>query len=94
MNYIIIALLIIIIILLVVLLVTKKKSNNSDIVERLGKMETKLTKDILDFKYDFSKGLNEDFKTLNNEITNNLLRINEKVNLKILKKRIKRLLIY
>ena len=83
MNYIIIALLIIIIILLVVLLVTKKKNNNSDIVERLGKMETKLTKDILDFKYDFSKGLNEDFKTLNNEITNNLLRINEKVNLNL-----------
>ena len=83
MNYIIITLLIVIIILLVVLLVTKKKNNNSDIVERLGKMETKLTKDILDFKYDFSKGLNEDFKTLNNEITNNLLRINEKVNLNL-----------
>ena len=77
MDYIIIGLLSVVIILLIVVIVSKKRNNNSDIVERLGKMETKLTKDILDFKYDFSKGLNDDFKSLNNEITNNLLKINK-----------------
>ena len=83
MDYIIIGLLSVVIILLIVVIVSKKRNNNSDIVERLGKMETKLTKDILDFKYDFSKGLNDDFKSLNNEITNNLLKINERVNLNL-----------
>ena len=83
MDYIIIGLLSLIIILLIIVIFSKKRSNNNDIVERLGKMETKLTKDILDFKYDFSKGLNDDFKSLNNEITSNLLKINERVNLNL-----------
>ena len=59
MDYIIIGLLSVVIILLIVVIVSKKRNNNSDIVERLGKMETKLTKDILDFinddKNDFNK---------------------------------------
>ena len=46
MDYIIIGLLCVVIILLIVVIVSKKRNNNSDIVERLGKMETKLTKDI------------------------------------------------
>ena len=83
MDYIIIGLLSVVIILLIVVIVSKRRNNSSDIVERQGKMETKLTKDILDFKYDFSKGLNDDFKSLNNEITNNLLKINERVNLNL-----------
>ena len=80
MDYIIIGLLSVVIILLIVVIVSKKRNNNSDIVERLGKMETKLTKDILDFKYDFSKIITNDFNTLNTNITDNLIKINDKVN--------------
>lgn len=82
MDYIIIILLGLIIVLLLIIILTRKETD-SGTVERLGKLETKLTKDILDFKYDFSKGLNEDFRSLNDEITNNLLKINERVNLNL-----------
>ena len=57
MEYIIILLLSILIILVIYLItkINKNKENNTNVVERLGKLETTLTKDIGDFKYDFSK---------------------------------------
>lgn len=72
-----------IIILLIILLLRNKKSDNTDIVERLGKLETNLTKDILEFKYGLSKDISSDFKVLNDDIRNSLIRINEKVNLNL-----------
>ena len=83
MDYIIIGLLSLIIILLIIVIFSKKRSNNNDIVERLGKMETKLTKDILDFKYDFSinervtLNLDENFKETNKTFTNILERLSK-----------------
>ena len=48
MTYIIIGMFGIVIILLIVVILRTKRSNNNDIVERLGKLETNLTKDILE----------------------------------------------
>ena len=73
----------IVIILLIVVILRTKRSNNNDIVERLGKLETNLTKDILEFKYGLSKDISSDFKVLNDDIRNSLIRINEKVNLNL-----------
>lgn len=80
MDIIIITLLSINLLILLILLLKGKKKDNSDIVERMGKLETTVTKDIYDFKYDFSKELNNDFKSLNDNIMNSLIRINNKVN--------------
>jgi len=76
MDIVIVILLSINLLLLLMLLIKSKTKDNSDIVERLGKLETTLTKDIYDFKYDLSKGLNNDFKELNDDIMNSLLKIN------------------
>jgi DNA recombination protein RmuC len=78
MEYVIIGLLIVIIILLIILL--NKKSNNDALIERLGKLETDLTKELGEFKYNFSKSLQSDFKETNEVIENKLNYINDKVN--------------
>ena len=78
--YVVIGLVLVILVLLGIIIKNTKSSNNSDIVARLGKLETGLTKDILDFKFDLSKNINSDFKVLNDEIKDSLLKINEKVN--------------
>ncbi len=77
-DYIIIGLLIFTIILLIILL--SRKNNNSDIVEKLGKFDTNITKSIGDFKYDFSKILREDFDSLNESVERKLTLINDMVN--------------
>lgn len=77
-DYIIIGLLIFTIILLIILL--SRKNNNSDIVEKLGKFDTNITKSIGDFKYDFSKILREDFDLLNERVERKLTLINDMVN--------------
>ena len=77
-EYIIIGLLIIVIILLIILIT--KKNNNNEIIEKLGKFETDITKSIGDFKFDFSKVLTSDFETLNERIERKLTLINDMVN--------------
>ena len=56
MEYIIIALLTILIIISIIILIKIVKNNKSDLVvtEKLGSFETNLTKELGDFKYDFS----------------------------------------
>lgn len=78
MEYLIIGLLILIIILLIIIIVRKK--DNSDSTERLGRFETNITKEIGDFKLDFSNNLRNDFEHLNELIINKLNYINDKVN--------------
>ncbi len=56
------------------------KKNNNDTVERLGKLETDLTKELGEFKFNFSRVVNEDFNKLNETIINRLNNINDKVN--------------
>ena len=56
------------------------KKTNNDTVERLGKLETDLTKELGEFKFNFSRVVNEDFNKLNETIINRLNNINDKVN--------------
>jgi len=82
MNYILLGLgiasVLLLIIILIIILVKKNKSE--DITSKLGKFETTLIKEIGDFKYDFSKDLQKDFKALIETIEKKLASINDKVN--------------
>ncbi len=80
MNYVIIGLLIISIILNIINLIKKNDKNSNDTIERLGKLETDLTKELGEFKFNFSRTINEDFNKLNEVIINRLNNINDKVN--------------
>ena len=77
-EYIILGLLIIVIILLIINLF--KKQNDKDFIERLGKFETGMTKEIGEFKLTFSKDLSTDFEKMNDRIEKRLELINNKVN--------------
>ncbi len=81
MEYVILALLIVLIILVLLSLLVKK--NNRDDIERLGRFETNIIKEIGDFKLDFSKIMTSDFEKLNDKIENKLGAIDEKVNARI-----------
>lgn len=78
MEYIILGLLIVVIVLLIILLL--RKNNNMDIVDRMSSLEKNVTKDIGDFKYDFSTSLKHDFDKQNETIERRLNLINERVN--------------
>lgn len=79
MDYIIIVLLVIIIFLIIISLF-KNKVDDKDAIERLGRFEVNINKEIGDFKNDLIKELNSNFDGLNTKIENRLLLINEKVN--------------
>lgn len=81
MEYVILGLLIGILILIIVLLL--RKNNDGQIIERLGRFETDMTKEIGDFKLDFGKDLRQDFEKLNEKIEQKLTLINDKVNERI-----------
>ncbi|MBQ3142494.1 MAG: DNA recombination protein RmuC [Bacilli bacterium] len=78
MEYIIIGLIGLVIILEIINII--KNVNESNIIERLGKMETSINKEIGEFKLSFSSDLKKDFDSLNNKIEERLNKINEKVN--------------
>ena len=77
-EYIIIGLLSLIIILLIILII--RNNGSRDIVERIGKLDTSVVKEIGDFKLNFSKDLRNDFESLVEKIEYRLNLINEKVN--------------
>ncbi len=81
MQYIIIGLLVVIIILQIINLF--KRNNDRDTIERLGKLEKNVNKDLGDFKFDINKYLTDDFDKLNEKIEKKLLLINDKVNERI-----------
>ena len=77
-DYIIIGLLALTIILLLVVLL---RNNGSNILtERMGRVETNITKDIADFTNDFYRELRDDFDKLNERIERKLVLINDQVN--------------
>ena len=78
MDYVIITFLTIIIIL--ILFGLSKKQNETNIVERLGKLEVSVVKELSIFRSDFSRNLTEDFNQLNEKIEHRLRIINERVN--------------
>ncbi len=77
-EYIILIGIIIIIILLIISI--SKNINESNIIERLGKLETTSVKEMSTFKVDMIKTMNEDFNNLNEMLEYRLTVINEKVN--------------
>ncbi len=70
MEYIILIGIIILIILTVISLM--KNVNESNITERLGKLETTTVKEISNFKFEFSKIMNENFDNLNQKLNDKL----------------------
>lgn len=85
MEYLIIVLLIILILLICILLVKVNNNNKNDlaVTEKLGSFQNSLTKEIGDFKYDFSNNLKKDFDALNDRMEQRLILINEKVNTRL-----------
>ena len=82
-EYIVILLLFLILLFIIITFLKIKRVNESDIFEKLLKIETEIIKEISDFKFDFSKIVNNDFDTLRGEIENKLVQINDKVNERI-----------
>ena len=70
MDYIIIIGIIILIILSIISIM--KNVNESNITERLGKLENSTIKEISDFKFEFSKIMNDNFENLNEKVNNRL----------------------
>ena len=83
MDYIIIGLLIGVLFLLLIMLLRKHDDKSYDMIERLGKFETGLTKEVDNFKIDFAKDLRKDFEDLNEKIEKKLTEMNDKVNSRI-----------
>ncbi len=79
MEYVLLALLIVVILLLLVL-VMRNNSGNSETTEKLGRFETNITKEIGEFKVDFTNKLRDDFDKLNGNVERKLLEINDRVN--------------
>ena len=80
-DYLIIGLLVLVIIFLILILF--KNNDSKDLIERMGRLDNKITKDIDDFRITFSKDLRNDFDSLNNKIEERLILINERVNNKL-----------
>lgn len=82
MEYFIVILLIVVILLVVVILFQNNKEKNSekDMIERLGRFEVNINKEINDFKSNLTKDINNDFLVLSKNIENRLNQINDRVN--------------
>lgn len=80
MQYIEIGLLILVVILLLILIIKIKSNSDNDFIERIVRTEANITREIGDFKNDFSRNLNKDFNDLSDRIENRLYQINNKVN--------------
>src|SRR5574344_2372928 len=79
-----IAILIILIVVLVLVVVLLTKGiNESNIIERLGKIETTTIKELEEFKSDINRNINTDFTKLNDSIEQKLKEINDRVNERI-----------
>lgn len=78
MEYIVLGISITILVLIIVLLM--KKNDNSDFLERMGRFETNVTKEIGEFKLNFSHDLKSDFENLNELIQRKINYMNDCVN--------------
>ena len=76
MEYIIIGLLVIIIILLIILL----SRGNTNLIEKLGNVETTTIRELSSFRTELSKSMTEDFDRLEDKVEKRLTMINDKVN--------------
>ncbi len=85
MEYIIIGLLVIVILFLAFLLITIKKqeAKENTFTNTILNLEKNVTKELGDFKYDFSRNLQNDFAGLNDRMEKRLIWMNEKVNVRL-----------
>ena len=81
MEYVIIGLLALILILLIIMMF--RRQQNTDVVERLGKLEVEMIKEISDFKVGFASDIRKDFDSLNEKVDDKLTEINNKVSEKL-----------
>ncbi len=78
MEYVILGLLVVVIILVICLLF--KKNNNNDTIERMGKLETTVVRELGDYSININKSLNQEFTDLNERLDNRIRLLNDKVN--------------
>ena len=78
MEYVILGLLIVVIILVICLIF--KKNNNNDTIERMGKLETTVVRELGDYSININKSLNQEFTDLNERLDNRIRLLNDKVN--------------
>ena len=79
MEYIIVGLLVIILVLLIII-IFKKNNNDLDSIERLGRFEVNITKEIGEFKSNLEKDINDNFNGLIDRLDRKIEVINNKVN--------------
>ena len=79
MEYALLGLLIVNLLFLVILLF-KNNNKSGDTIERLGKFESSMIREIGNFKMDFTNYLRQDFEKLNDKIERQLIEINDRVN--------------
>ena len=78
MEYVILGILIVVTILLIILLT--KGINEGHVMEKIGKIDTNVVKELGEFKNSLERTLNEDFTKQNEKLENRLNIINDKVN--------------
>ena len=81
-EHIIIIFLFIVVIILVILFFNKKR-NDLDLVDKINSLEKNMTKDLCDFKFEFSNYLKNDFENLSGNTNKMLDSINSKLNDKL-----------
>ncbi len=80
MEYIIIGLLVGVLVLELVIVLRDTNKDTNEIIERVGKLETNMAKEIGEFKVEFASSLRNDFDHLNEQILNRMNYLNDKVN--------------
>lgn len=81
MEYAILGLLIVVIIILIIILLKNNGENN--IIERIGRVETNVNKEVSDFKYDIINDNKKDFDQLIEKIDRKMNQIDEKINFRL-----------
>jgi len=81
MEYVIIGLLVLVVLILVFLVF--KNNGESNIVEKMGKLEMGINKEISSFKYDLINDNKKDFDTLIDKIDRKMNLIDEKINMRL-----------
>lgn len=81
MEYAILGLLIIVIIILIIILIKNNGENN--IIERIGRVETNINKEVSVFKYDIINDNKKDFDQLIEKIDRKMNQIDEKINFRL-----------
>ncbi len=81
MDYVILGLLVFVIIILFIILT--KKNDERDLIERLGRVETNINKEVSSFKYEIINDNKKEFDQLVEKIDRKMNQIDEKINVRL-----------